>query len=296
MQGLLLINKPSDITSFGVVAKIKRITGEKRVGHTGTLDPMATGVLPIFLGKATALSSYLLDADKEYSAKIRLGIKTDTCDITGNVIEKHQVHITDDQIDSVLPLFLGQQQQQPPIYSAIKKNGIPLYKLAREGKTADIPLRQIFVYSINKLSSLDENNEFIIDTKVSKGTYIRSLCRDIGDKLACPAVLSMLTRTFASGFSLENCVDLNILRSDNINDYILNEEIAVSYLPEINVTEKQAIRFCNGGQLDFERLKLKAFNNGDIFRIKYNNIFLGIGRADCEKKQIAIGCVINYIR
>ena len=162
MQGLILLNKPKGITSYGVVSAIKRLTGEKRVGHTGTLDPMATGVLPVLIGRATALSSYMLDADKRYIAKVKLGIITDTEDITGTVIEQRKVNVSAQQLLETLDKFIGVQLQRPPMYSALKKSGVPMYKLARKGESVDIPERQITVHSITLTEPLDSEGNFTV--------------------------------------------------------------------------------------------------------------------------------------
>ena len=215
MQGLHLLNKPEGITSFSAVSAVKRIAGEKRVGHTGTLDPMATGVLPILLGRATVLSGLMLDADKRYTAKIKLGTVTDTDDITGEIITRNKVDISEEKLKEVLAHFTGRIKQTPPMYSAIKKDGVRLYKLAREGKTAEIPSRDIEIYSIDVLKSLNEDFEFVIDTHVSKGTYIRSLARDIGEYLGCGATLAGLERTYASGFNISECMPLDKLSGEN---------------------------------------------------------------------------------
>lgn len=296
MQGLILLDKPQGITSFAAVGGVKRRAKEKRVGHTGTLDPMATGVLPILLGRATALSSLLIDADKRYIAEIKLGVTTDTDDITGEILSQSSVNITEEQLNNVLSDFVGVISQQPPMYSAIKKDGVRLYKLAREGKTVEIGSREVEIFSINLLSPLDENGIFRIEVHVSKGTYIRSLARDIGKALGCGATLYSLRRTYAGGFDIKQCVPLDNLNDENIEKHILSEEIAVSHLKEIFVTENQAVRFCNGGQLGFERLRVNTadFGDGQLFRIKHNDLFLGIGFADCEKSQIGIKCIINY--
>ena len=166
MQGLILLNKPKGITSYGVVSAIKRLTGEKRVGHTGTLDPMATGVLPVLIGRATALSSYMLDADKRYIASVKLGITTDTEDITGTVIEEKTVDITSEQLYEVLNEFKGIQMQRPPMYSALKKDGIPMYKLARNGEIIDIPEREIEVYSLDLVKPLDSEGKCVRQSTV----------------------------------------------------------------------------------------------------------------------------------
>ena len=296
MQGLLLLNKPEGITSFSAVSAVKRIAGEKRVGHTGTLDPMATGVLPILLGRATVLSGLMLDADKRYTAKIKLGTVTDTDDITGEIITRNKVDISEEKLKEALTHFTGKIKQTPPMYSAIKKDGVRLYKLAREGKTAEIPSRDIEIYSIDVLKSLNEDFEFVIDTHVSKGTYIRSLARDIGEYLGCGATLAGLERTYASGFNISECMPLDKLSGENIGEYILSEEKAVSYLPQINVTQKQAVRFSNGGQLGFDRLRLdlNKVTENELFRVKYGEKLLGIGFADCERAQIGIKCILNY--
>ncbi len=295
MIGLILLDKPKGITSFSAVGAIKRKAHEKRVGHTGTLDPMATGVLPILLGRATSLSSLLLEGDKKYIAEIKLGVTTDTDDITGNVLSENQVNITPDELAAAVKEFLGVIDQRPPSYSAIKKDGVRLYTLARKGEEIEIPTRKVEIFEANILSPLDENNIFKVEFLVSKGTYIRSLARDLGEVLGCGATLYSLRRTKTSQFSIENCVALDELNEGNIENYILSEETVVSHLKEINVTQKQAVRFCNGGQLSFDRLHIPTndFYENEMFRIKYNGLFLGVGYADCENKQIAIKCIIR---
>ncbi len=291
MQGFLLIDKPEGITSFTAVRKVKKLCGEKRVGHTGTLDPMATGVLPIFLGRATALSSILLEAEKEYTATVKLGITTDTCDITGSVLEEKTVSVTKDELIAVLEGFKGEIKQIPPMYSALKKDGIRLYELARRGEKVDIEPRRIEIKSLELKDFSDDSFEIFV--RCSKGTYIRSLCRDIGEALGCGATMTQLRRNSTCGFNEENSVSLDDLTPENLIDYIKDEEWAVRHLEEINVSEKQAVRFSNGGQLSYERLKKSSFSNGQLLRVKYNNKFLGIGYADNENSQIAIKCVIN---
>lgn len=293
MQGFILLNKPQGVTSFGAVAKIKRIAKEKRVGHTGTLDPMATGVLPVLLGRATALSSIMLDANKRYTATVKLGITTDTEDITGTVLTENPVNVSALQIEDALKQFTGKITQTPPMYSALKKDGVRLYDLARQGKSVEIPSREVEIFNINLISPLDVENCFKIDVLVSKGTYIRSLARDIGEYLGCGATLSALERTDTCGFSIENCVKLDDLNDDNIAAYIQSEENAVRHLRECRVTQKQAVRFSNGGQLGFERLHIENISNGELFRVKCDNVFIGIGIADIENQRLNIKCIIN---
>ena len=292
MLGLLLLNKPQGITSFGAVARVKRLTGEKRVGHTGTLDPMATGVLPILIGRATVLSQYLIDADKSYSATVKLGIATDTCDITGNVISQSEVD-SDIDLNSVLEKFKGKQMQTPPMFSAIKQNGVRMYELARRGETAEIPAREIEVFSLEQISDLNNQNEFDIDTTVSKGTYIRSLCRDIGESLGCGATLTRLCRTKTAGFSLSQCVNLDDLTPENIANYILPCDLVVEYIPKIQISEKQAVRFCNGGALSLDRIRFNGFKDSAAYRVYFGERFLGLGRAEAGTNLLKIECLVD---
>ncbi len=293
MQGFLLLSKPKGITSFSAVSAIKRLAHQKRVGHTGTLDPMATGVLPIFLGRATALSSLMLDGDKSYKATVKLGVKTDTEDITGTVLSEREVNVIDEQLENALQNFTGKLLQTPPMYSALKKDGVRLYELARKGQSVEIPKREIEVFSIDLLSPLDSENCFTIDVKVSKGTYIRSLARDIGEFLGCGATLTALERTSACGFAIEKCVKLEDLNEQNVADYIVSEETAVMHLRAVNITEKQAVRFCNGGQLDFSRLHIENITENELIRVKFQDKFLGVGVADIPNGRLNIKCIIN---
>ncbi len=294
MQGLILIDKPQGITSFTAVRKIKKLAGEKRVGHTGTLDPLATGVLPVFIGRATVLSSFLSDADKTYVATVKLGIKTDTFDITGSVLEKRQVNISEAEIDEALKTFEGEQLQTPPMFSAIKKDGVRLYSLARQGESVEIEPRKITVYSVSRISDFKDNS-FKIRVHCSKGTYIRSLCNDIGEKLSCGATLEALRRESAHGFDIGQCVRLDDLAEENIESYVLSEETAVLNLRQIAVTEKQAVRFTNGGELDIARLKINDPKENEKFRVKFNDLLLGIGFFNKEKNSICISNILNKI-
>lgn len=294
MQGLILIDKPQGITSFTAVRKIKKLAGEKRVGHTGTLDPLATGVLPVFIGRATVLSSFLSDADKTYVATVKLGVKTDTFDITGSVLEKRQVNISEAQIDEVLKTFEGEQLQTPPMFSAIKKDGVRLYSLARQGESVQIEPRKITIYSISRISEV-ENGLFKMRVHCSKGTYIRSLCSDIGEKLSCGGTMEALRRESAHGFEIGQCVQLDDLTQENIESFVLSEETAVLKLRQITVTEKQAIRFTNGGELDITRLKINDPKENEKFRVKFNDLLLGIGFFSKEKNSICISNILNKI-
>ncbi len=300
MDGLILIDKPKNITSFGAVAKIRKLVCQKRVGHTGTLDPLATGVLPILIGRATSLSPFLLESDKIYSARIKFGLKTDSFDITGNITykadEKTLKKINEQEILKALKHFTGAIKQTPPMFSALKKNGVPLYKLARQGKSLELEKRDIFIHYIKLLKFDETNKECLAEVKASKGTYIRSLAKDIGEFLGCGAVLKGLRRTCVTGFDISECVPLESLNESNINGYILKPDFAVKYMPEINVTFKQAVRFSNGGALDIKRLKISEPEDGELFRVSFEGDFLGVGVYNRENGEVAVKCVIKSLR
>lgn len=290
MQGIILVNKPQGPTSFAAVARIKRLAGQKRVGHTGTLDPMASGVLPILAGRAAALSDYLMCTDKRYTAVCRLGITTDTYDITGEVIKTAEYNVTTEQLEKVLQNYRGKIMQTPPMFSAIKRDGVKMYELARRGQAVQLEARRIEIKQLDLLEF--DGTEFKIDVICSKGTYIRSLCHDIGDSLGCGAVLTSLERTMTGGFKIEDCVPLDSLTEDNIASFCKNEDIAVSHLPFVQVTKPQATRFSNGGALDVNRVRFDG-EEGTILRVKYEDTLVGIG-CICDG-QIKIKCVINNI-
>lgn len=206
MNGIIVIDKPTDWTSHDVVAKLRRIMGERRIGHGGTLDPMATGVLPVFVGRATRAVEFMENADKEYVAGIKFGITTDTQDITGNIMSTNERTVTRDRLSEILPRFTGEQEQVPPMYSALKHNGKKLYELARKGVEVERKARRI---TISDLEIVDfGENEAILRVVCSKGTYIRTLCHDIGQALDCGAVMSSLRRTRAGAYTEADAVQL----------------------------------------------------------------------------------------
>ncbi len=293
MKGLLLIDKPKGMTSFSVVSKVKWLLKTKRVGHTGTLDPMATGVLPILVGRPTVLCSHLLDANKEYIAEVKLGITTDTLDITGNVLKEATVSVSENELKEVLDSFMGEQMQTPPMYSALKKDGVRLYDLAREGKEVEREARKIKIFKLELLGYSE--NVFKVRVFCSKGTYIRSLADDIGKKLGCGATLISLRRTKTAGFGIEKCVELDALTVENITEYLQDCENAVMGYPLICVSTKQAERFANGGELGLERLHFdKTPSDGDIYRVRGAGKFLGLGRVNYEKSVLKIECLTYH--
>ena len=275
MQGLLVINKSKGITSFGVVNKLRKILGEKRIGHTGTLDPLASGVLVCLVGRPCVLSNYIMSSNKTYIAKLKLGVKTDTYDITGEVLENSEKTVTQDEFSSVVNSFLGESLQLPPMFSAKKVNGQKLYELARRGEEIERKPSKIFVEKIEILNFLENEAEILVTC--SKGTYIRSLINDIGEKLGCFATMTELIRTHNGGFDIENAVSLENLTSENVSEYLISAEGAVLNYKSVKVTQKQAIRFYNGGELDIERIYGFNADEDEVLRVKYLDVFVGLG-------------------
>ena len=293
MTGIICLDKPCNMTSFMAVKKASRILGVKKAGHTGTLDPMATGVLVIMLGHCTRFIELLPEHRKSYTARVKLGITTDTLDITGEVLSENEVNVTLEQLLSVAENYKGDILQTPPMYSALKKDGERLYDLARKGIEIEREQRQI---TIEKLEIYDfDGTEFSMDVTCSAGTYIRSLCDDIGRELGCGAVMTALRRTEANGFSIEKSValeELEKLVSENkADDVITSVENALMSYPEIKVSKPQANRFQNGGELGYERLH-GEFPVG-IYRVKSpDGEFLGLGEILTEKGDLTVRRVL----
>lgn len=206
-NGIIIIDKPAGWTSMDVCAKLRGILHEKRVGHGGTLDPMATGVLPVFVGQATKAVEFAENSGKEYIAGLRLGVATNTQDSSGEVLETRPVTAGRDELETVLPRFTGAIQQIPPMYSAIKRNGKKLYELARAGKEIHRDPRPVTIHGLEVLEQTGES-EYLLRIRCSKGTYVRTLCHDIGEALGCGGCMSSLRRTMAAGFTLEDAVTL----------------------------------------------------------------------------------------
>ena len=283
MNGIIIINKNQGYTSHDIVHKIKKISKEK-VGHTGTLDPMAQGVLPILIGKATQCSKYLINHDKIYKVKLKLGIKTDTADSEGNIIEKTEISpeiLNKQKILQAINSMKGKQEQIPPIYSAIKVNGKKLYEYARKGQEVEIKPRQIEIYNID-LNNIDKENKIIEYTvNCSKGTYIRSLCEDIAKKLGTIGYMENLIRLKVGEFSIENSITLEeILNAENpynvLEKNIITLEEFFKEKETINLNEKRLQLFLNG-------VNLTEPKQDGIYKIYTNNNFIGTGTLK-EKK------------
>ncbi len=280
MTGIIILDKPKGITSFGAVARVRRLCSEKKCGHTGTLDPMATGVMTVMLGNTTRFIELLPSHDKAYTASFRLGTVTDTLDITGNVLETRRVDSTAEQVREALKSFEGEINQLPPMYSAVSVNGQRLYDLARQGIEVERKPRQVTVYSIEMLSADEDNGEYSIAVECSSGTYIRTIIADLGEMLGCGAVLTDLRRTKANGFSIGNAVTLeeleNAVNNGNIGSVLIPVDRALEDYPVIKVSAAQAKRFSNGGELDLQRLKYPRMLG--LFRIyDPENNFIGLG-------------------
>lgn len=293
MTGIICIDKPKDMSSFTAVKRASKILGVKKAGHTGTLDPMATGVLVVMLSHCTRFIELLPEHKKSYTAKVRLGLTTDTLDITGNILSKKNVNVSQERLSEVCEKFKGDILQTPPMFSALKKDGRRLYELARSGIEIEREQRNV---NIEKLEIYDfDGVEFSMDVTCSAGTYIRSLCDDIGKELGCGAVMTELRRTAANGFCIDNAVTLEQLkqlveqgRGDSV---VLPIENALASYKEIFVTALQANRFKNGGNLDYNRL-FGDFPVG-IYRVySPEKVFLGLGEISEEKGNLEVRRVL----
>lgn len=282
MNGIILINKEKEYTSHDVVYKIKKLLNEK-VGHTGTLDPMATGVLPLLVGKGTLCSKYLINHDKIYKVKLELGKKTATADIEGKIIEEKEVQkdtFEKDNIEKTFETFIGKQQQIPPIYSAIKVNGKKLYEYARKGQEVKIEPRDIEIYYMKLLNIDEENLQIEFEVSCSKGTYIRSLCEDIAGKLGTVGFMKELQRIKVGEFELKDTVTIkdieeNIENEEFFEKHFISIEKLFKNKDKIELDNKKLEMFLNGVKLKLNGITTN--NANDIYRIYNNNKFIGIG-------------------
>lgn len=289
MTGIICIDKPQGMTSFAVCSRLRKIFGEKKVGHAGTLDPLATGVLPVMIGGATKFLSHLPEHDKGYLAEFELGKTTDTLDITGNLTGEFPVNCSDEQVRYAVESFKGKIMQVPPMYSAVSVGGKRLYELARSGVEVERQSREV---EIKKLDMLPKNSDYyVIDVLCSKGTYIRSLIDDIGKKLGTGAVMTSLCRTQACGFSLADCNDLESLfaakeAGEDMQKYLLPVENVFLQFEKLTVSQAQSIRFKNGGALDAERIK-SPIAESSVYRVcSPNGEFLGLGMEENSQLKV----------
>ena len=273
-DGVIVINKPQDWTSMDVCAKLRGVYREKRVGHAGTLDPMATGVLPVFVGQATKAVSFAEDGKKEYRARLRLGVVTDTQDIWGTVLREAPVSVSERDLRAVLPRFTGEIEQLPPMYSAVKVQGKKLYELARKGVEVERKPRRITIYELELLER-DENGDYGLRVVCSKGTYIRTLCHDIGAALGCGGCMSALTRTMAAGFTLDEAVSIDDAQEQG-GKLLRPVDSLFRQYPAYRIDYAEAERRCRCGN------PIRAFNSKDgMYRVYgQDGTFLALSR--CE--------------
>ena len=292
MDGIIIINKSKNCTSHDIVQKAKKIFHEK-VGHTGTLDPMATGVLPLLIGKGTLCSKYLIHHDKVYDVELTLGVKTDTADSEGTVIEERHIPqeiFQKDKIEKILKSFLGKQEQIPPMYSAIKVKGKKLYEYARKGQTIEIQPRQIEIYKMELLQMKEEQKQIRFRVACSKGTYIRSLCEDIAERLGTVGYMSSLNRMQVGDFKIADAVSMDELEK-NIQDtkFVEQHFITLEKLFQengfIHLDDRKLPLFLNGVRLT------QILKDGN-YRIYHNDIFVGIGVVENQllKRDIITNC------
>ncbi|MBA1333909.1 MAG: tRNA pseudouridine(55) synthase [Firmicutes bacterium] len=282
MDGYINLLKPIGPSSFQAVQEIRRILGEKKVGHTGTLDPGAAGVLPLCIGKATKAIPYLNDDFKSYRAEITFGITTDTQDIYGTILRERKVRLDEKEIEQLLHSFRGKIIQVPPMFSALKVKGRKLYELAREGMEVDRKPREICIESI-ELVEMVAPDKALFDVRCSKGTYIRALCHDIGEKAGCGAVMSYLVRTSSGGFHMDSAVTIEEVvkakHSGCINSVLLPVDHALFHLDKAQLAEDSKKYALNGNPLKQHNMitSMERYSEGQRVRIYCSGLFIGIG-------------------
>lgn len=290
LEGILCVDKPQDWTSFDVVAKMRGIADCHKIGHGGTLDPMTTGVLPLFFGRSAKAMELMPNQDKRYTAAIRFGITTDTQDCTGNVLSTSEKPVTREALEAALVPLRGTIDQLPPMYSAVWVDGQRLYKLARAGKEVERPTRQVTVHRLELLEFDAENRTCVIDVACSKGTYIRTLCHDIGEALGCGGILTALRRTETLGFTCEDCHTLEELkqRSDEgrFEELLMPVDAAFRQYKSIFLSPKQTKMFLDGIRLDTNRIKIPA--EGDTVRVYGEGRFLALAHIERSIAELQI--------
>ena len=277
INGIIVINKEKGFTSHDVVAKLRRILCTRKVGHTGTLDPDATGVLPVCIGKATRVCDMILNSDKEYVAEMKFGITTDTLDISGNVLSERKVSLKKEDIENAVMSFEGEIEQLPPMYSAVKIGGKKLYEYARKGVEVERSPRRV---TIKKIDILDIGSDTAkIRVLCSKGTYIRTLCSDIGKHLLCGACMTSLVRTKSAGFDIKNAVTLSELENDGFEKHLVPTDTVFSALEKIIVDDEIRLRLKNGAKssLDAEKGRYRVYDKNGVF-ICVGKVYFSNGR------------------
>lgn len=292
MNGILCVNKPQDFTSFDVVAKLRGILKIKRLGHGGTLDPMATGVLPVFVGTSTKACDIMPDNTKSYRAGFKLGQSADTQDITGKILAESDMSVSKELLLDTLPLFTGKIMQIPPMYSAVQVNGKRLYDLARQGIEVERTPREIQVDGLSLEEYDPETREGVLSIYCSKGTYIRTIISDIGEKIGCGGIMTSLVRTSSSGFTLADCYTFEEIQKardeDRLEELILPVERVFEKLPKLKLGEAQTRMYRNGVKLDLARV-YNIREGEDTYAVYGNDgAFIGTAYADRENNVLKV--------
>ncbi|MBR6792370.1 MAG: tRNA pseudouridine(55) synthase TruB [Ruminococcus sp.] len=292
MNGILCVNKPQDFTSFDVVAKLRGILKIKRLGHGGTLDPMATGVLPVFVGTSTKACDIMPDNTKSYRAGFRLGQSADTQDITDKILAESDMSVSKELLLDTLPLFTGKIMQIPPMYSAVQVNGKRLYDLARQGIEVERTPREIQVDGLSLEEYDPETREGVLSIYCSKGTYIRTIISDIGEKIGCGGIMTSLVRTSSSGFTLADCYTFEEIRKardeDRLEELILPVERVFEKLPKLKLGEAQTRMYRNGVKLDLARV-YNIREGEDTYAVYGNDgAFIGTAYSDRENNVLKV--------
>ncbi len=296
MIGIIPIKKPAGFTSFDVIGKLRGVTKTRKIGHSGTLDPMATGVLPLFFGGATKVCDMLIDEDKCYVAKLKFGLSTTTQDITGTVLKTCESKVTEEEFRTVMQKFEGKQMQLPPMYSAVKVNGRPLYDLAREGKEVERAQKEIMVYSA-VLKNFDEQAQTAeIEVSCGKGTFIRTLINDMGEMLGCGAVMTELCRTKACGFELAECYSIedieNLMREGNFEEKLIPIDRIFESLPKLVLSDFDRRLYRSGVPLDLQKRGWGGIK-GDIAVYDESGLLLGISYMNEEENELKLKKMLN---
>lgn len=279
ISGVLLLDKPQGLSSNAALQKVKRLYNAQKAGHTGALDPLATGMLPLCFGEATKFSQFLLESDKGYRVIGKLGARTDSGDSTGEIIETNSVKVSKKQLEKALEEFRGDIMQIPSMFSALKHKGQPLYKYARKGIEIERPPRPVTIYELDLIRF--ENDEVELDIECSKGTYIRNIIDDLGQLLGCSAHVTMLRRNFVADYPVSGMITLEQLEKDaedgvNLDDYLMPTDSAILHLDEAEIDNESASYFSHGQAINYPNL-----NEGDLIRV-YNEdrVFLGMAEVD----------------
>ncbi len=296
MTGILPVKKPSGFTSFDVIGKLRGVTKTRKIGHSGTLDPMATGVLVLFFGGATKCCDLLPNEDKRYIANIKFGIVTDTQDTSGKVLSECESHVTEEEFRKIANTFVGKQLQTPPMYSAVKINGRPLYDLAREGKVVERAQKEIEVYGIELIEFDEHAQTAAIEVSCGKGTFIRTLIHDMGEKLGCGAAMSALERTMAAGFDISESYTISeieeMMKNNSFEEYLIPIERLYKDFPRLVISDFDKRLYRSGVPLELQKRGWGGVS-GDIAVFDESGMLLGISYMDEEENELKLRKMLN---